>query len=381
MNLPSYCRGCGAPFQTKDPRRPGYVPPEALGREGIRCQRCYRILHYGLRQEVVASREEYVAAIRRGIGEAALVVQVFDIIDFEGSWSEEITALVGNKPLLAAVTKVDLLPHQVGFKEVVKWCRDRLVELGREPVAVVPVSSTRGWGIKRLLEQIRAFCGLQRTAVVVGATNVGKSSLLNALRRRAGEWETLHRPCRQSPTLTTSPYPGTTQNLVRVDLPRAGVLLLDTPGLSQSGRLSDLLCPKCNRRLIPAGEVSRKTYKLTSDQSLLFGGLAQFDVNGGNLRPILVAFAARGVVFHVTRKERAAYVIATHTGDWLAPPCSECKIEQWERVSLQVGVNRDVVIPGLGWVSIRRGPVDLEVAVPAGVKVLQRPALLTPYRE
>jgi len=121
-----------------------------MGRENLRCRRCYRILHYGQRDEGGGSREDHLAAIRRGIREAGLVVMVFDLVDFEGSWSEEINSLVGTKPLLAVLNKSDLLPRQVKPEEAEIWAGNRLQELGREPVAVIPVSSTRGWGIKRL---------------------------------------------------------------------------------------------------------------------------------------------------------------------------------------------------------------------------------------
>jgi len=368
LQVPSYCRGCGAPLQSQDPNLPGYVPPAAMGRENLRCQRCYRILHYGQREEVEGKREDYLAAVRRGIREGDLVVMVFDLVDFEGSWSEEFNSLIGAKPLLAVLNKFDLLPRQVKREEVETWAGNRLRALGREPVAVVPVSSTRGWGIKGLVAKISAQLGKGDRAVLVGATNVGKSSLINALESRAGYF----------PSLTTSPYPGTTQNLVRVDLPAAGFLLIDTPGLAQPGRLSDLLCPECSRRLIPAGELSRKTYKLSPGQSLLLGGLAGFTIAGGAPRPILIAFAARDVVFHITRRERVDQILAHHSGDWLLPPCRNCRVEEWQKITLTAREGEDVVVPGLGWLTVRRGPVDLEVAVPAGVKPVVRPALIRP---
>ncbi|MGI6142492.1 MAG: GTPase [bacterium] len=350
-----------------------------MGRENLRCRRCYRILHYGQRDEGGGSREDHLAAIRRGIREAGLVVMVFDLVDFEGSWSEEINSLVGTKPLLAVLNKSDLLPRQVKPEEAEIWAGNRLQELGREPVAVIPVSSTRGWGIKRLLGGISAQLGNMGKAVLVGATNVGKSSLLNALERRAGEGvQRKGQGHKLSPVLTTSPYPGTTQDLVLVDLPTAGCLLIDTPGLSQPGRLSDILCPDCSRRLIPAGELSRKTYKVSPGQTLLFGGLARYTIVAGAPRPILIAFAAREVVFHVTKRERVDHILTNHSGEWLVPPCKGCRVQEWEEKALTAQEGQDIVVPGLGWVTVRRGPVELEVAVPKGVKVKVRPALIRP---
>jgi ribosome biogenesis GTPase YqeH len=381
LQLPSYCRGCGIPLQVEKPDQPGYIPPEALTRKSKLCQRCYRILHYGKNEEAIVEREFYIQAIKRALKEAELVVQVFDIIDFEGSFSEELHELIGTKPLVTAVTKIDLLPQQVTIKETEDWVWYRFKDLGLMPKAVIPVSSAKGWGIKKLLETIQLLAGKKRLAAVAGVTNVGKSSLLNALRRRAGDGvKNKRRSQSNSPALTTSSYPGTTRGIVRVDLPTAGVTLLDTPGIVPRSRISDLLCPDCNQKLIPAGELSRKTFKLIAGQSLLFGGIVEFAIKGGVQRPILMSFAARGVVFHSTTTQRVPELIARHAGDWLVPPCKKCDIGRWKKIKVEVNEGEDLVIPGLGWISIRRGPVEMEIKLPEGVKTIVRKALVAPEK-
>jgi ribosome biogenesis GTPase YqeH len=373
----SSCRGCGIPFQTVDPAAPGYVLPEVFERKNILCQRCYRLLHYGKGGETPVEGEQIVKNIRRGIKEAGLVVQVFDIIDFEGSQSEVLKGLIGSKPILAAVNKVDLLPKQVKIQEAMEWLKFRIADLGISTVGIHLVSSTRERGISGLLKEIRRLSNRNHRVALVGVTNVGKSSLLNAMRRRAGG-----RNINTGRELTVSPYPGTTQGLISVDLTTAGILIIDTPGIVQGGRLGDLLCPECGKKLIPVGELSRKTFKLGQGQSLLFGGLAELAIKGGAELPILVAFAAKGVPFHTTASKRVAGLWKRHSGHWLVPPCGLCRqnLRKWEKSTVLVHEGKDLVIPGLGWVSVRRGPVRLEISLPGGVNFVTRPALITPVR-
>ena len=37
--------------------------------------------------------------------------------------------------------------------------------------------------------------------------------------------------------------------------------------------------------------------------------------------------------------------------------------------------NEDLVISGLGWINVKRGPLTIELTVPEGVKVIVRPSI------
>ena len=42
------CYGCGSKLQSEDNTKEGYVPKEKL-EEAVYCQRCFKIMHYGLK--------------------------------------------------------------------------------------------------------------------------------------------------------------------------------------------------------------------------------------------------------------------------------------------------------------------------------------------
>lgn len=368
------CPGCGAAFQSLKPEEGGYLPAQVLEKDGksdLICQRCYRIRHYAKLEQVNLGSKDYWEIVKEGIKKAEVIVKVVDIIDFVGTWDEDLVGLFGNKPWILAVNKVDLLPEHTRNNQIYQWVEEILAEKKVNPPAVIRLlSSKERFGISKLKEDLRNLAGNKRKAAVVGTTNVGKSSLLNQLLGKKED------------RLTISKFPGTTLGLASIFLAEEKIDIFDTPGIIPSGRLSDLLCPECNLLLIPSQEISRKTYKLETGQAVMFGGVASFEVVEEENRPVVLVFAAQGVKFHRTRAEKVKELRTIHSGDWLIPPCSGCGkgILQgsWEKHQFTLEEGEDLAISGLGWISFRRGPALLEVEVPQGIRLEKRKALVTP---
>ena len=84
-----HCIGCGALIQTTNPNELGYTPLSAL-EKGIEsgevyCQRCFRLRHYNEIQDVSLTDDDFLRLLNE-IGEKdALIVNVVDIFDFNGS--------------------------------------------------------------------------------------------------------------------------------------------------------------------------------------------------------------------------------------------------------------------------------------------------------
>ncbi|SQA14782.1 GTPase YqeH [Streptobacillus moniliformis] len=84
--------------------------------------------------------------------------------------------------------------------------------------------------------------------------------------------------------------------------------IIDTPGLIPEGRLSDLLNSDISYKLVPSGEISRKTYRLKEKQVFMFENLAYFEVKNipdNKSSAIISAYASREVKFHITNMEKA----------------------------------------------------------------------------
>ena len=83
------CIGCGAEIQTVDKDAMGYTPKSAL-EKGLEtgelyCQRCFRLRHYNEIAAVNISDDEFLRLLTEVGNTNALVVNVVDIFDFNGS--------------------------------------------------------------------------------------------------------------------------------------------------------------------------------------------------------------------------------------------------------------------------------------------------------
>ncbi|HEX6971390.1 MAG TPA: GTPase [Limnochordia bacterium] len=388
----SYCDGCGVVLQSDLPEAPGYIPAHVLaeGRGGLLCRRCYRITHYGkeampLARGVDLSHDTLRAAIR----DADIVLWLLDAIDLEGTFDRRAAELARGK-LWVIVNKADLLPARTPRREVREWVARRLAREGVGAEEIFLISAARGEGVSALFDRIAALArprgrgnGRLPTLLLFGATNVGKSTLLNA-------WQERHGGEAPPSPATVSPFPGTTQALLGRTV--GGLRIIDAPGFFSSGRMGDLLCSNCASLLVPSHGLSSSLHRLRPGQAVIFGGLAAIELTALHGRAAeeppasvdVLAFAARSVTVHRTRGERIQSLLTEAGREWLQRLCERCRrhIEAtgWEEALLSVREEEDLAIHGLGWISVRGAGITARVIVPAGVQAQVRPRLVGPKR-
>ncbi|CAM6086367.1 unnamed protein product [Calypogeia fissa] len=90
--------------------------------------------------------------------------------------------------LVIVLNKDDLLPGQLSPVRLEQWARRRSRAGGVTEISRVHiVSAFKGWGLDKLSKQITEMVGPRGDVWVVGAQNVGKSSLINALGKLAAK--------------------------------------------------------------------------------------------------------------------------------------------------------------------------------------------------
>ena len=361
------CVGCGVEIQTERPDELGYAPKSALEKEAIICQRCFRLKHYNEVQDVSLTDDDFLK-ILNGIGQTdGLVVKVVDIFDFNGSWLPGLHRFVGNNKVLLVGNKADLLPKSIKKNKLIHWMKREAKELGLKSVDVFLMSAQKGQGIREIAEAIEHYRE-GKDVYVVGCTNVGKSTFINAIIKEVtGEKD----------IITTSQYPGTTLDMIDIPLDN-GASLYDTPGIINHHQMAHYVDKRDLKLISPKKEIKPKVYQLNEGQTLYFGGLARLDyVQGG--RKSLTCYVSNDLHIHRTKLEKADELYEKQAGELLQPPRPEQMDEFPELVAHEFTIKNektDIVFSGLGWVTVNETGSKVVAHAPKGVGVFVRDSLI-----
>ncbi|EOT46969.1 MULTISPECIES: ribosome biogenesis GTPase YqeH [Enterococcus] len=369
MNEEWQCIGCGVHIQTSEPDQLGYTPKAAFER-GVEsgelyCQRCFRLRHYNDIQDVSLTDDDFLRLLNEIGTEDALIVNVVDIFDFNGSLIPGLHRFVGDNPVLLVGNKLDVLPKSLKPSKMIQWMRERAHEEGLRPIDVKLTSAKKASDIESLLETIETY-RKGRDVYVVGVTNVGKSTLINQIiRQTAGVKE----------VITTSRFPGTTLDKIEIPL-EDGHFLIDTPGIIHRHQMAHYLGKKDLKIIAPQKEIKPKTYQLNAEQTLFLGGLARFDYIQGE-RSSFTVYTANDLDLHRTKLEKATAFYEKHVGGLLQPPRPDEVAEFPELVRFEFSIKErtDIVFAGLGWITVTNPGVVAGWA-PKGVDVIKRKALI-----
>ncbi|PQF23952.1 ribosome biogenesis GTPase YqeH [Enterococcus mundtii] len=369
MNEELQCIGCGVMIQTEHPDKLGYTPKAALEKGlatgDVYCQRCFRLRHYNEIQDVSLTDDDFLRLLNELGQKDALIVNVVDIFDFNGSLIPGLHRFVGNNPVLLVGNKVDILPKSLKKSKMIQWMNERAHEAGLRPVEVLLTSAKKAPEMTTLLEKIEKYRE-GRDVYIVGVTNVGKSTLINQIiKNTAGVQE----------VITTSQFPGTTLDKIEIPLDD-GQFLIDTPGIIHRHQMAHYLGKKDLRIIAPTKEIKPKVYQLNEGQTLFLGGLARFDFISGK-RGSFIAYVSNDVNLHRTKLEKADAFYEKHVGGLLQPPRPNEVSEFPELVRFEFSVKEktDIVFAGLGWITVTE-PAVIAGWAPKGVHVLRRKALI-----
>ncbi|WP_181350590.1 ribosome biogenesis GTPase YqeH [Thalassobacillus sp. CUG 92003] len=361
------CQGCGAEIQSEDPAQPGYAPPSALQREDVICKRCFRLKHYNEVQDIPYQDDAFLTMLHQIGDRDALVVNIVDIFDFNGSFLPGLSRLTGHNPVLLVGNKMDILPKAVNHNRVKQWLRQEAKEQGLLVKDVELVSAEKGHGMEQLMGVIDRLRD-HRDVYVVGTTNVGKSTFINRL---------IEYSSGMKDAITTSYFPGTTLGFIDISLDDESALF-DTPGIIQRHQMAHYVSERDLKIITPHKEIKPRNYQLQAGQTLYFGGLARMDFEKGDPSSF-VCYFANELVIHRTKTENAEHLYTQHLGELLSPP-DEKSIDMLPRLkphTFSIEHDKtDIVISGLGWITIPHAGVTVTIHAPSGVKVALRESLI-----
>lgn len=363
------CAGCGVQLQTERPEESGYLPEAAMDREPVICQRCFRIRNYNEASSITVDQDDFLRLLGSIGSTDSLVVHIVDLFDFEGSLISGLQRFVGNNPIVLVVNKVDLLPRSMNLNRLRNWVQKQAKAEGLRTVDIVLCSAKRNIGFEHVIEALERH-RKGRDVYVVGATNVGKSTLINRL---------IHDYSDMERELTTSRYPGTTLDAVHIPLDD-GKAIIDTPGIVYSTRMTEIVPRGFLQSLLPDKPIKPLVYQLNDQQSLFIGSLVRFDFVEGE-RQSFTFYISNALNVHRTKLERADDLYKDHRGELLGAPSREelDEMPPWTRHSIRVprGVKKDIFLSGLGWIQVNgTSGAIVDVYAPKGIKVLLRDSLI-----
>lgn len=367
------CIGCGAILQSQDANEPGYLPASALAKimsgetENVYCQRCFRLRHYNEIMPVHTDNDDFLKLLSTiGNTKNALVVNVVDLFDFDGSVIPSLPRFIGDNKFILVGNKIDLFPQNTNQKKVKDWLRQQANKVGLFPEEIFLVSAKRKTNIDDFLSFLAQRAGKKNDIYFVGTTNVGKSTLVNSIIAAMGDVKDL---------ITTSRFPGTTLDRIEIPL-EEGNMLIDTPGIISPNQLAHFLDSDQLELISPQKRLKPVTFQLQPGQTIFLAGIGRIDFVAGQPANFVV-YADQKLYLHRTKTENADAFYEKHIGELLTPP----RTDQIDEVPALVGKifkpqdKSDLIFGGIGFITVPGG-ITVKTYTPNQIGLGMRRAII-----
>ena len=358
------CFGCGAVIQNANPALTGFLPRQVSKNENPLCQRCYRLQHYGEDIPNPTFSAEYRKVMDEARRTKSLIVYVVDLFAFESSLIFSAFEYLKACPLIVVANKRDVLPKAVDDNKFIHFVNEKLKEYDITPIKTIISSAYKNINIDDIISEVNKLRN-GKNVYVVGSASVGKSSIINSfLRIYKNETKTF---------ISTSPYPGTTLDVIKVPLDDK-TYFYDTPGILIENSIFAHVDKNAMKYIFPRREVNPRTFQINADQSIFIGGLARFDFTEGK-KGSFTFFASNEVDLHRTKIDKADQTFVSLINSKSIKPISNTvkgneDLDKVEFILPETPV--DITISGLCWIKCIAPNAKVTVHVPHGVIVNMR---------
>lgn len=364
------CDGCGAKIQTTNPNEKGYIKSEVYLKnpDNFLCERCFNILHYNKNTNISLNEDEFKEQITKINKTGDLVVYVVDTFDLEGTIIKNINQLFNNNKILLVLNKYDLFLSSTNSSKLLSNIKEYLRENNIIVDGITLISAKKQDDIIRLLNKIYRLIGKSENCFLFGATNVGKSSIVNGIINACDE---------KNNEVVVSSMPGTTLGMIKINLPE-GKFIYDTAGIINNHQITKYLSIETVNKVIPKKFVRPTVFQLDSNQTIFIGGFASISVYN---ECSLVCYFSNQIPLHRTKESNKDGFIKKHLKDILLLPTElEYNILNKNGTvthDFTIKNPTDICISGLGFITIKSDKeINIKVECYKDILITERKALI-----
>ena len=360
------CFSCGAILQSNNSKEDGFISkrtieenkPDAL----LYCNRCYnkiKALNFSQLEEDVD--DEICKILKDAVATDALIIWVVDLFSFNGTLSEAVIKKIKNLKVIVIGTKRDLFERKAKDDTFKKYLKDRFVEAGITPEAILIFGHESDFDAPKLLESLnKARQG--HDVYMIGSSLSGKTVMINHVLKgfkNTTKW-----------SVRTVQYPGTDVNVLEIPLSNSS-FFYELPGFSLNTNLLSKVNKDIQRIITPKKKVECKQRTINTKEALVVGNVAYFELVSG--KPTTFKFySAEGVETKKIRsKVLKEYTVTNLRTKELRPVVEEftgfSDYDLFEYEMENDGLVHDISITGLGWVSFIAKGQKIRVSLPKGV--------------
>ncbi len=311
------CIGCGLKLQSENKTEQGYVPEKKIETAEY-CERCFKIKNYG-EAKIIDKKEEREEFIEKLNKDKKPIVYLIDVTTISDETLEPIKKI--ENQIYLVLTKIDLLPKSVKKEKLKKYIQDKLTMVNE----VLIISSTKKWNIEELYKKL--IKNKVKECYVIGHTNSGKSSLINAL------LETKEKKA----YITTSIVPNTTEEVINIKLDDK-LTIIDTPGFINNKSIVNYIDIKEYKNIIPKKEIKPKIYNLRPNFTIIIEKFIRIENNSEETIQM---------IFYLKNELKYRKMKKTTSDDLKILPKQNIKITNEE----------DIIIEGLGFIKFPKNGI------------------------
>lgn len=297
------CYGCGVELQIENKDSEGYVPKLSDSTE--LCQRCFQLAHYNQNKTNIDAPDFLLMldeTLEKYTEKDTLILYIVDLLDVSSTQIPGIGRRFKGYEVVLVANKQDLMPSTISYHKMERWLSRELREEGIVPSLVWTTSSTQYQGFEKLVSILQTDYSEFKNILVVGTTNVGKSTFINHF---------YHVITGDKLKITTSNVPGTTLRPIETPLPN-NTLLIDTPGIINEAQMIHYLSQETKKHALPSKQLRPRVFQIYEPSVFFIEHFGYISYTG--TAPISIVFyLANTIEIHRSKYENKDRLLANKT--------------------------------------------------------------------